>query len=276
MAHRFGDVRRAAVCAAGDPLDRVAVGTVSWANVPGRGSRPTGAVRVYGKRDLRLIRHNLACSLSLSRSSSPRSRPRCRLLPSHRAQQARCASLPRKTTPPSLSGRLTTRSARSWPAPMGSPPARPAPSDRRRRLCGSPAARSPKMVPANAVDRPHHLLSGGHYRAAQAAPHGSNPAHVSFFGPNGSTPMGQRWNFAWNATAPFLRRKGVRNALLHTLRSRTDARITGWYDGSDGRWSTDYKRHKLFDKKRDARPGCDELRRRCPRNAIRTFLEPGW
>ena len=52
-----------------------------------------------------------------------------------------------------------------------------------------------------------------------------------------------------------------------TLRSRTDARITGWYDGSDSRWSTDYKRHKLFDKKRDARPVCDELRNRCPRNA---------
>jgi hypothetical protein len=33
----------------------------------------------------------------------------------------------------------------------------------------------------------------------------SEPAHVSFFGPNGSMPRGQRWNFAWNATAPFLR-----------------------------------------------------------------------
>ena len=36
-----------------------------------------------------------------------------------------------------------------------------------------------------------------------------------------------------------------------TLRSRTDARITGWYDGSDSRWSTDHNRHKLFDKKAD-------------------------
>ena len=52
-----------------------------------------------------------------------------------------------------------------------------------------------------------------------------------------------------------------------TLRSRTDARITGWYDGSDSRWSTDHNRQKLFDKKRDARPVCDELRGLCPRNA---------
>jgi hypothetical protein len=43
--------------------------------------------------------------------------------------------------------------------------------------------------------------------------------------------------------------------------------VPGWYDGSDSRWSTDYKRHKLFDKKHDARPVCDELRSRCPRNA---------
>ena len=52
-----------------------------------------------------------------------------------------------------------------------------------------------------------------------------------------------------------------------TLRSRTDARITGWYDGSDSRWSTDHKRQKVFDKKRDARPVCHELRSLCPRNA---------
>jgi hypothetical protein len=51
-----------------------------------------------------------------------------------------------------------------------------------------------------------------------------------------------------------------------TLRSRSDATITGWYDGSDCRWSTDHKRRKLFDKKRDARPARDELRSRCPRN----------
>ena len=52
-----------------------------------------------------------------------------------------------------------------------------------------------------------------------------------------------------------------------TLRSRTDARITGWYDGSDSWWSTDHKRQKVFDKKRDARPVCDELRNLCPRHA---------
>ena len=52
-----------------------------------------------------------------------------------------------------------------------------------------------------------------------------------------------------------------------TLRSRSDARITGWYDGSNGRWSTDHNRQKVFDKKSDARPVCDELRSLCPRNA---------
>ena len=58
-----------------------------------------------------------------------------------------------------------------------------------------------------------------------------------------------------------------------TLRSRTDARITGWYDGSNSRWSTDYKRQKLFDKKRDARAVCVELRSRCPRNARAINIE---
>lgn len=52
-----------------------------------------------------------------------------------------------------------------------------------------------------------------------------------------------------------------------TLRSTTDASITGWYDGSKSRWSTDRQRQKLFDKKRDARPLCHELRKLCPRNA---------
>jgi len=52
-----------------------------------------------------------------------------------------------------------------------------------------------------------------------------------------------------------------------TLRSRIDARITGWYDGSESRWSTDHKRQNLFDKKRDAKPVCQELRKLCPRNA---------
>jgi hypothetical protein len=58
-----------------------------------------------------------------------------------------------------------------------------------------------------------------------------------------------------------------------TLRSRTDARITGWYDGSDSRWSTDCKRQKLFDKKRDAEAVCVELRSRCPRNAKAINIE---
>jgi len=52
-----------------------------------------------------------------------------------------------------------------------------------------------------------------------------------------------------------------------TLRSRVDARITGWYDGSDSRWSTDRKRQSLFAFKRDAGRICRELRRLCPRNA---------
>jgi hypothetical protein len=52
-----------------------------------------------------------------------------------------------------------------------------------------------------------------------------------------------------------------------TLRSRIDAGITSWYDGSASRWSTDHKRQKLFDKKRDAGPICRELRKLCPRNA---------
>jgi hypothetical protein len=52
-----------------------------------------------------------------------------------------------------------------------------------------------------------------------------------------------------------------------TLRSRIDARITGWYDGSESRWSTDRKRQYLFDKNRDAGRVCQELRKLCPRNA---------
>lgn len=52
-----------------------------------------------------------------------------------------------------------------------------------------------------------------------------------------------------------------------TLRSRTDATITGWYDGSRSQWSTDDARQKLFDNKRDAKSIRDELRSLCPRNA---------
>jgi hypothetical protein len=60
-----------------------------------------------------------------------------------------------------------------------------------------------------------------------------------------------------------------------TLRSRTDAQITGWYDGSKSRWSTDQTRQKRFKKKGDARPVCRELRKLCPRNAEFTNIEAG-
>ena len=59
-----------------------------------------------------------------------------------------------------------------------------------------------------------------------------------------------------------------------TLRSRTNKKITGWYDGSDSRWSTDHNRQKLFDEKRDAGPVCHELRKLCPRNAEVIDIEP--
>ena len=59
-----------------------------------------------------------------------------------------------------------------------------------------------------------------------------------------------------------------------TLRSKTDKRITGWYDGSHSRWSTDHKRQQLFEKKRDAKPIRQELRKLCPRNAAVINIEP--
>jgi hypothetical protein len=59
-----------------------------------------------------------------------------------------------------------------------------------------------------------------------------------------------------------------------TLRARTDKNITGWYDGSDCRWSTDQERQKLFDNKRDAKPVRHELRELCPRNADIINIEP--
>ena len=52
-----------------------------------------------------------------------------------------------------------------------------------------------------------------------------------------------------------------------TLRSRTDARITGWYTGKNTPWSTDHTRQKRFDDKNDASAVCHELRSLCPRNA---------
>ena len=52
-----------------------------------------------------------------------------------------------------------------------------------------------------------------------------------------------------------------------TLRSRTDARITGWYAGRNCRWSTDRQRQIRFDNSDDASAVCQELRSLCPRNA---------
>jgi hypothetical protein len=59
----------------------------------------------------------------------------------------------------------------------------------------------------------------------------------------------------------------VHNAYCITLRSRTDARITGWYAGRNCLWSTDHNRQKRFDNPRDASTVCRELRSLCPRNA---------
>src|SRR6516225_9636923 len=78
--------------------------------------------------------------------------------------------------------------------------------------------------------------------------------------------MGQRSKFA--RVRQRLGKGGVAQMpYCITLRSKTDARITGWYDGSGGRWSTDHNRQKVFDKKGDAGPVCHELRSLCPRHA---------
>ena len=50
-----------------------------------------------------------------------------------------------------------------------------------------------------------------------------------------------------------------------TLQSRTVG-ITGWYTGSNSRWSTEHTRRKVFDNKRDASAVCHELRSLCLRN----------
>ena len=49
-----------------------------------------------------------------------------------------------------------------------------------------------------------------------------------------------------------------------TLRSRTDARVTGWYTGRNTPWSTDHTRQKRFDNKHDASAVCHELRSSLP------------
>ena len=79
--------------------------------------------------------------------------------------------------------------------------------------------------------------------------------------------MGQRFKVRMNATEPFLNSGKSAMPYCITIRSRTDARITGWYVGSNSRWSTDHKRQKVFDRKHDARPVCHELRSLCPRHA---------
>ena len=58
------------------------------------------------------------------------------------------------------------------------------------------------------------------------------------------------------------------------LRSRADATVTGWYDGSRGRWSTDHKRRRLFDNRHEAKSIRNELRSLCPRNAKVINIEP--
>ena len=52
-----------------------------------------------------------------------------------------------------------------------------------------------------------------------------------------------------------------------TLRSRTDAKITGWYAGKNCVWSTDRTRQKRFGNSQDASAVRNELRSRCPRDA---------
>jgi hypothetical protein len=59
-----------------------------------------------------------------------------------------------------------------------------------------------------------------------------------------------------------------------TLRSRIDATITGWYDGSRSRWSTDHKRRRLFHNKHEAKSIREELRSLCPRNVRVINVEP--
>jgi hypothetical protein len=59
-----------------------------------------------------------------------------------------------------------------------------------------------------------------------------------------------------------------------TLQCRIDATITGWYDGSRSRWSTDHKRRMLFDNKHEAKLIREELRSLCPRNAEVINIEP--
>ena len=64
------------------------------------------------------------------------------------------------------------------------------------------------------------------------------------------------------------------NATPHYTSIQNRRGITGWYDGSNGRWSTDRKRQKHFDNKRDATRVCLELRHLWPRHAKVINIEP--
>ena len=74
--------------------------------------------------------------------------------------------------------------------------------------------------------------------------------------------MGQCWNFCRG-------RKTGECVMPYciTLRSRTDATVTGWYAGRNCRWSTDRQRQIRFDNPDHASAVCQELRSLCPRNA---------
>jgi hypothetical protein len=100
--------------------------------------------------------------------------------------------------------------------------------------------------------------------------------------PHASLPSFLLDPFPWQAAkspdrgSAFFERIKSRNEMPYciTLRSRTDRKITGWYDGSDSRWSTDLGRQKIFETKRDAEPACHELRKLCPSNANLINIEP--
>ena len=83
--------------------------------------------------------------------------------------------------------------------------------------------------------------------------------------------MRKSWNFR---TLSEEQQKGRTTPCCITLRSRTDARITDWYDGSGSRWSTDHMRQKRFEDEHEAKSIRDELRSLCPRNAEVINIEP--
>ena len=58
-----------------------------------------------------------------------------------------------------------------------------------------------------------------------------------------------------------------------TFRSRSDARITGWYTGTNACWSTDHTRRKIFEREEEAEPVATALRARCPSNAEHINVE---